>query len=138
MALGYASQTKSAKHSEILFKSLKFGRSSYMRVFSFTSFSSGQVIELELDTNEHRLKISIDRRLVLIASNIEDKGTYPFVCLAYEESATLESRYKKLPQLNSVAADNRKLGFNNLIWTKETDATLADLPITGLNIIARK
>ena len=117
---------------------ITIGRSPSIQRISSTSFSSGQVIELELDTNEHRLKISIDRRLVLIASNIEDKGTYPFVCLAYEESATLESRYKKLPQLNSVAADNRKLGFNNLIWTKETDATLADRPITGLNIIARK
>ena len=37
---GCDSLTKSAKHSEILFTSLNFGRSSYMWVFSFTSLKS--------------------------------------------------------------------------------------------------
>ena len=44
--LGYASQTKSTQHFKILFKSLKFGRSSYVRVFSFTSLSSVQYLQM--------------------------------------------------------------------------------------------
>jgi hypothetical protein len=109
------------------------GRGPSIQRISGTAFSSGKVVELELDTSQHKLKVGIDGRTVLMLTNIEDKGTFPFICMAYEESATLESRYKCLPQVGGVAAENRQLGLNNLFWTKETDAALAKLSITGLH-----
>ena len=112
---------------------ITIGRSPYIQRISQMSFDSGQVIEFELDTSEHRLKIGVGGRTALIATNIEDKGTFPYVCFASEESATLVSRCKSV-LVGPVAADNGQLAFNNCIWTQQMDATLSNLSITGLNV----
>ena len=108
------------------------GRNPTMQLIANPSFDSGQVIKFELDTNAHTLKMCVDGILVWIATNIEDKGVSPYVCMGYEESATLLLRAKSVHRVVGAAdVENRLLGFDNNFWTEEVDSELHGLPMTG-------
>ena len=96
--------------------------------FVSTGFSSGQEIVFELDMNEHTLKMSVDGNLAVNAKEISDKGLRAYVCMDYEESATIISRTAILSNIhehNSRAESDWEIGFHNSAWTEEGDDLLS-------------
>ena len=99
-------------------------------------FDNGQAIEFELDTTLHTLKVRIDGKLRVLATQLDDKNLRPYVCMDYTETATILSR-----KVSSSAAkkwDNglyseadRALGFDNAKWAPDVDLVLSRLPYSG-------
>ncbi len=110
---------------------------------SKASFSSCQLIEFELNTFEHCLKVSIDGELAVIARNIDDKGVRPYVCMDYDESATIISRSFVASRSSTVSDEmsvssasdasikDAEYGWDNALWSEQSDIYLAALNITG-------
>jgi hypothetical protein len=96
--------------------------------FSNAGYSSGQVVEFELDASEHSLKMSIDGNIAVHAKDVSDKGVRAYVCMDYEESATIISKtaiMRGVNQSSAVSDSDREAGFSNALWSEEEDDLLA-------------
>ena len=98
---------------------------------SFPGYSSGQIIQFELNCNEHSLQVSIDGKLVVTAHNVDDKDVRPYLCMDYFESATLLVRSKQAPSGAAPSIQEHNLAFDNSLWSTEEDSALTKLQIKG-------
>ena len=101
---------------------------------SFPGYSSGQTVQFELDTKEHRLHVRIDGSLVVTVHDVDDKDVRPYLCMDYFESATLLTRNKQAPSGAALAVQDRKLAFENSAWSSEEDLALSGLSIKGVGL----
>ncbi len=60
---------------------------------SNTKFLSGQIVGFKLDMKLKTLEMKIDGQCAVTAANVDCEGCLPYVCMGYNESATLISRY---------------------------------------------
>jgi hypothetical protein len=91
------------------------------------SFTSGQKIEFELDMDNHSLKVTVDGICLLEALEVYEAGIVPFVCMDYQESVTIVSRYTidlKDTTSTVISPEERRQGFDNKIWDKSADASI--------------
>jgi hypothetical protein len=99
---------------------------------SFPGYSSGQIVQFELDTTEHRLHVRIDGSLVVTVHDVDDKDVRPYLCMDYFESATVLARSKQVPSGAALAPQDRRLAFENSAWSSEVDLALSGLSIKGV------
>ena len=93
-------------------------------------FSSGQQIEFELNVDESWLKMSVDGKLAVKVVDVNSKGASPYVCMDYEESATILSRTVTVSDVEEscpISDLDRQEGFDNAQWSTDDDSALCTL-----------
>ncbi len=93
-----------------------------------------QEIALKLDMHKHTLEIFTNEQLICTASELDDRGLKPYVCIEYFGSVRLESRESLVVNSNSsmISFKDRAVGLDNVQWCDQelNDALLA-LPMAG-------
>ena len=127
------------------------GDSDYMLVFSSSSgeptivgevapvierrsnvtFSSCQIIEFELDMNQHCLTMKIDAEIAVVARNVDDKDIRPYICMDYNESATILSRSVIYDAADELDSQETGCEFDNSLWGSELDAVIEQTCVKG-------
>jgi hypothetical protein len=90
-----------------------------------SSFSSGQTVELRLDTFKKSLELRLDGLTKRVVHNIDTRKIHPYVRFEKFGSATLEY----VCSLNSTATTfisegERSAGFDNTLWSYDLDKAL--------------
>ena len=106
---------------------------------SGVEFGSNQIVEFELDLIKNTLKVRVDGGLKLIAKNVEGKGAHAFVCMDYEESATLLYTRSHIPDTvwdtgASISDSERKIGFDHRAFERDVNFALFRHPNAGVLI----
>ena len=103
-----------------------------IEVISYTGFSSCQLVQFELDVEGRTLKLCVDGVLTRIAKNVDVQGVRPYVCMDYDESATIVSRSTALSDsADEIDAEQKKDGFDNALWTETADKKVTELCTSG-------
>ena len=103
--------------------------------FGNAGFASGQIVEFELDCKEHTLKMNVDGNTVVHAKNIGNNGVSAYVCMDYEESATIVSRTAIMGEINgssNLPESDREAGFSNSAWSDKDDNLLSKELLDGI------
>ncbi len=93
-----------------------------------------QEITLKLDMHKHTLEIFTNEQLVCTASELDDRGLKPYVCIEYFGSITLISRESLVVTSNSsmISFKDRAVGLDNVQWCdQELNEALLALPMAG-------
>ena len=78
------------------------------------------------------LKLCVDGVLTRIAKNVDVQGVRPYVCMDYDESATIVSRSTALSDsADEIDAEQKKDGFDNALWTETADKKVTELCTSG-------
>jgi hypothetical protein len=111
------------------------GRSPVINTISGAGeWSAQQEITLKLDMHKHTLEISTNEQLVCTASDLDDRGLRPYVCIEFLGSATLESRESFVVNSNSsmISFKDRAVGLDNAQWgDEELNNALLAFPMAG-------
>jgi ankyrin repeat protein len=92
-------------------------------------YYSGDKLTFQLDTKRHILRLMINGALVAVASNVDDVGVRPYVCMDYTESIFLVDQASHAFDASHGGADQS--GLNNALWTAESDACLNEFLVAG-------
>jgi hypothetical protein len=99
-------------------------------------YGSGDKLTFQLDTKRHILRLKINGALAVVASDVDDVGVRPYVCMDYTESISLG---KQVSHVIDLDANNLKnydtAGLNNEIWSLETDTLLNEFAREGSNFL---
>jgi hypothetical protein len=93
-----------------------------------------QEITLKLDMHKHTLEIFTNEQLICTASELDDRGLKPYVCIEYFGSVKLESRESMVVNSNSsmISFKDRAVGLDNVLWCdQELNEALLALPMAG-------
>jgi hypothetical protein len=100
---------------------------------SSLNFTSGQILEFELNLIKKSLALRVDGELVCFVLELDVQGVVPYVCMDYEElvqvvtcKSTVETSCAKL-----ISADARVQGFNNELWADSLDDKLSQIKPEG-------
>ena len=87
-----------------------------------SAFSSGQTVELKLDTLKSSLEMRIDGLTRCVAYNIEVSNIHAYVCFDNSGSATVvETSSWLLTQMSVISEDERSAGYDNSLWSSDLD-----------------
>ncbi len=98
------------------------------------NFTSGQVVEFELNINKQKLIVNIDGMVIASVTNVDvSGGVCPYVCMDYAESAIILSRKSRAGPSERIHSEDEVLAFDNTKWTEEMDAILSSMPNAGFS-----
>ncbi len=92
-----------------------------------SSFSSGQTVDLQLDTFRNSLELKLDGTTRRVAHNIDARNIYPYVCFQNLGSATIIESCSQIASQSSLSVINeeeRSAGYDNLLWPSDLDDAL--------------
>jgi hypothetical protein len=94
-----------------------------------SGFTSNQVVELELNTLHHTLKVFIDGKLELVATRVDDRAVRPYVCMGHLESVRLGARSSQLRswRQSRISHDDWKVSFNNELWREVNEDLIKNI-----------
>jgi hypothetical protein len=97
------------------------------------SFSSGQIVEFELNLFVHTLQIKVDGIVKILAQDIDGVNVQPYVCMDYEdESVDLLFASETIPpnlcHFEHLSWNERAFAFENKYWSPHTDSVLSLFP----------
>ena len=92
-------------------------------------YSSGQMVEFELDMSVHTLQIKVDGMVKIFARDIDDYDVRPYICMGFEgESAALLFMSETVPADQSpfdhLSTNARDIALDNQVWTPDMDSTI--------------
>jgi hypothetical protein len=91
-----------------------------------STFSSGQIVELRLDTFKNSLEMRLDGSTTKIAHNIDARNIYPYVCFENSGSAAfVECSSSLLSLLSVISEEERCAGCENSLWSSDLDNALS-------------
>ena len=91
-----------------------------------STFSSGQTIELRLDTFKNSLEMRLEGSTTRIANNIDARNIHPYVCFENLGSATFVESSSRISNLLSVISEEeRSAGCENSLWSSDLDNALS-------------
>ena len=103
-----------------------------MEVMSNDGFKSCQLVQFEMDFEEQTLKMSVDGVQMMSAKNVDVQGVRPYVCMDYEESATIVSRSVAITDSeDGIDSGDRKDGLDNALWTEAADSLVMKIFASG-------
>ena len=103
-----------------------------IHIVSNSEYSSGQFIELTLNTCNHSLSMKIDGQLAILASNIDDVDMRACFCMNAAESVKIVSRKSFIAAAIShtslgISSEEWSVVFDNSKWTESEDRYLSSL-----------
>ena len=99
-----------------------------VKILGNTKFTSGQMVSFKLQVNSKTLEMKIDGQVAVIATNVECRGSLPYVCMGYTESATLISRYH-------VPSCNQNDEKYSISWEPDLEVTVESVRKWGKECI---
>jgi hypothetical protein len=96
-------------------------------------FRSGQIVEFDLDMNQHTLKIKVDGLLKCVVRQIDGRGVSPYICMVRGDSSTLmyTSENYDMASNSLISESDSLMGFDNHQWTLQMDTSLWELSNEG-------
>jgi ankyrin repeat protein len=103
------------------------------------SYSSGDRLTIQLDTQRHILRLKINGVIAVVVSDVDVIGVRPYACMECTESIRLVDQVSHVFQKGNTDAVNKSClnqtdeisGLNNAAWTPETDASLDKIILEG-------
>jgi ankyrin repeat protein len=90
-----------------------------------SSFSSGQTVELRLDTFKNSLEMIVDGVIAQIAHDIDARSIHPYVCFSSSGSASFVESSSCIANLQSIITEEERCaGCDNSIWSLDLDVAL--------------
>ena len=97
-------------------------------------YGSGDKLTLQLDTKKNILRLKINGAVVVVVSNVDDKGVRPYACMDYTESISMINQVSFVFKAGSAGGDSVS-GLNNALWSEESDALLNEFLLEGSNFV---